>query len=234
MPKYVAPAFKEKSFTCPHCDVTAKMLWGNLISERTEEKCQPIRFLCATCSHCGDNSIWRVDKDNGRSISIPLRRSATDGVMVYPNMLYAPPVPDDMPPDVIVDYMEAASIRQKSPRGSAALLRLALQKLCKNLGEPGKNINDDIRALAEKKKVSQEVIHMADVLRITGNCSVHPGEMSDDDIDEISDNLFDLINYIVKEAISDPNFRSSMYSKMPEKLRKKAEEADAKNKEKSS
>lgn len=128
--------------------------------------------------------------------------------------------------------MEAASIRQKSPRGSAALLRLALQKLCKHLGEPGKNINDDIRALAEKKKVSREVIHMADVLRITGNCSAHPGEMSDEDIDEVSDGLFVLINFIIKEAISDPNTRSEIYNKMPERLRKLAEAQDEKNQNK--
>lgn len=73
---------------------------------------------------------------------------------------------------------------------------------------------------------------MADVLRITGNCSAHPGEMSDEDIDEVSDGLFVLINFIIKEAISDPNTRSEIYNKMPERLRKLAEAQDEKNQNK--
>lgn len=233
MPKYIAPAFKKNAFTCPHCDITAKMWWGSMISERAAKKYVPLQFLCATCSHCSRDSIWRVDKYNDKS-QRTMKSSATEGELIYPGSLLSTPPSDDMSSDIKKDYLEAASIRQKSPRGSAALLRLALQKLCKELGEPGKNINDDIRSLAEKKKVSQEVIHMADVLRITGNCSAHPGEMSDEDIDEVSDGLFELINFIIKEAISDPNARSAIYSKMPEKLRKKAEETDAKNKERSS
>ncbi len=46
--------------------------------------------------------------------------------------------------DIRRDYDEAAKVLALSPRGAAALLRLAIRKLCKELGEPGKNINEDI------------------------------------------------------------------------------------------
>jgi len=70
--------------------------------------------------------------------------------MIYPDFEGVQPPNQDLSEDIKFDYQEAASILQKSPRGSATLLRLAIQKLCKELGEDGKNINNDIKILLQR------------------------------------------------------------------------------------
>ena len=221
MTKYVAPKISLKAFHCPLCGVLAHITWDWLA---TSKRSSP--YLEAMCSHCGNASLWRSSK----SVTTGFSAQATEGEMLYPDFGLAPLPEKDMPADVIVDYMEAATIFSKSPRGSAALLRLALQKLCKHLGEKGENINDDIRALAAKNTIPPMVVKVADTVRIAGNNAVHPGEMSDEDFDHVASKMFDLLNFIVKKGISEPKELEALYGMTPEKPRKSAEERDAKAK----
>ena len=83
------------------------------------------------CYNCSELALWICDR------------------MIYPQRGEAPTANPDMPGDSRRDYDEASAILDQSPRGAAALIRLAIQKLCKELGQPGKNINDDIGALVK-------------------------------------------------------------------------------------
>ena len=148
--------------------------------------------------------------------------------MLYPDFGSAPLPAEDMPEDVKKDYEEAAQIFAKSPRGAAALLRLGLQKLCIHLGEEGKNINADIRSLVNKGVFAGRIVQVADTLRITGNNAVHPGQISDEDFDRAAAKMFDLINFIVKKAITEPKELDELYQQMPEKARNAAEAQDKK------
>ena len=160
----------------------------------------------AKCSRCKNESLWRVIKFN----SAPWGRDDQAGVQVYPDSGVALLPETDMPDDVKKDYIEASTIFSRSPRGAAALLRLGLQKLCKHLGEKGENINTDIR-----------------------NFAVHPGEMSEQDIDLVASKMFDLLNFVVKKGITEPKELEALYTLTPEKPRKDAEAKDAKTKPKS-
>jgi len=72
--------------------------------------------------------------------------------LIFPVSTQAPPPNVDLPTDLLVDYKEASSIVGYSPRGAAALLRLCLQKLCKIIGESGKDINQDISSLVKRER----------------------------------------------------------------------------------
>lgn len=211
---YIPPTLSSKKFTCPHCAAISHHRWLDLLqSDRRdpiESHSNPIKektFLKATCSHCNEYTLWHIDK------------------MVYPNIGNAPPPNGDMPESVSKIYLEAASIMNQSPRGAAALLRLAIQILCKELGEPGKNINTDIGSLV-KKGLTPMVQQSLDVVRVVGNDAVHPGTIDTDSIDTVAA-LFKLINVIVEYMISLPSQVGNLYSMLPESKREGIEKRDA-------
>jgi hypothetical protein len=147
--------------------------------------------------------------------------------LVHPQSHTAPPANVDMPIDCKVDYDEAAQIAAKSPRGAAALLRLAIQRLTKHLGQKGKDINDDIAQLV-KDGLNPQVQKALDVVRVTGNNAVHPGQMDLKDDLATAMTLFNLVNLIVDAMISQPKHIAQAYGSLPEAARKAIEKRDEK------
>lgn len=125
---------------------------------------------------------------------------------------------DDLPDDIKVDFREAQSIVNASPRGSAALLRLCIQKLCKHLGEKGKNINDDIGELV-KKGLDSRVQKALDVVRVIGNEAVHPGQIDLKDDLETANKLFVVVNLIADALITQPKMVEGLFNGIPETKR---------------
>jgi hypothetical protein len=145
-------------------------------------------------------------------------------MMLYPDTGRAPQPNPDLPESVNKIYLEAAAISTKSPRGAAALLRLAIQDLCQELGEKGKNINSDIASLV-KKGLPDRVQQALDIVRVTGNNAVHPGQIDVDD-PNVAAHLFDLINVIAEYTISMPSRISELYSELPTSSLEQIEERD--------
>jgi hypothetical protein len=124
-----------------------------------------------------------------------------------------------MPDDIKIDQEGARSVFNDSPRSSAALLRRTIQKLCKHLGFPGTNINDDIKAMVAKG-LPLQVQQSLDIVRVVGDEQVHPGPLDVRDDPETATRLFELVNYIVEDRISRPKQIAELYAKLPEEKRK--------------
>lgn len=208
--EFKPPFFKGSAFHCPWCGAYAHMVWEDLYSHRGTGF-QGTSFLTSTCGHCNKSACWLGGSRNEA-------RQYTTGRMIDPVIVGAPQPHPDMPKDVIKDYREAMAVASESPRAAAALLRLSIQKLCKELGESGKNINDDIGNLV-KKGLPLEIQQALDIVRVVGNNSVHPGELSAADVAIVSNSLFELVNYIVEDRISRPKKLATMFSGLPEPAR---------------
>ena len=159
----------------------------------------------SSCSYCEPSSLWLAGK------------------IIYPPTHTAPPPNSDLPESVYEIYEEAASIANQSPRAACALLRLAIEMLLKHLGETG-TINDGIKNLA-KKGLDKKVQQALDILRVTGNNAVHPGEIDFNDATDV-EALFDLINIISDALITQPKRINEIYNRLPENDREHIEKRD--------
>lgn len=159
------------------------------------------------CYNCHQFSIWVYDK------------------VVWPVVVTAIEPNPDLPEHVARDFVEAAKIVALSPRGAAALLRLAIQKLCEHLGEAGHNINADIKALVEKG-LDRRIQQALDIVRVVGNNAVHPGQIDLRDDRSTANQLFNLVNLIAEKMISEPKHVDAMFSSLPEQARAAIEKRD--------
>jgi hypothetical protein len=146
--------------------------------------------------------------------------------MVYPDTSVAPYPNPDLPPEVKSDYDEARAILSRSPRGAAALLRLAVQKFCKHLGEKGDNINQDIGELV-KKGLPVGVQQALDAVRVIGNNAVHPGQIDITDDPETAARLFELINVVCDYMVTQPKRVKEIYDKIPAAQKEAINKRDA-------
>lgn len=147
------------------------------------------------------------------------------------NKLCWPPTGDVLSPnpdlslDIRRDYEEAAAIVDASPRGAAALLRLAIQKVCVELGGAGRNLNEDIASLVSKG-LDPRVQQALDVVRVVGNNAVHPGEIDLRDDRSTAERLFQLVNLIADIMISQPKHVAGMFDALPEGAREGIQRRD--------
>ena len=161
------------------------------------------------CSYCWNPTLWLADK------------------IIFPPTHTSPPANSDLPDSVQEVYKEAAAIANQSPRAACALLRLAIEMLLKHLGETG-TINEGIKNLV-KKGLDEKIQKALDIVRVTGNNAVHPGEIDFNDSTDVQA-LFDLTNFIADALITQPKRIQGIYENLPEDARKAIEKRDSKTK----
>lgn len=191
-------------------EIIEKLATGipSLTDDYTRGSTRMLRNLhLSQCYHCDKMSVWVGDR-----LVFPIKKTG-----VVPN--------PDLPEHIARDFEEARGIVDPSPRAAAALLRLCVQKLCKHLGEPGKNIDTDIGSLV-KKGLNPVIQQSLDIVRVIGNESVHPGTIDLNDDRETALQLFEIVNAVADQMISHPKKVSALYAKLPETKRKGIENRD--------
>lgn len=234
MPKFTPATFGEGAFNCPYCGVYARHSWHWIAEEESPSNNQPnttspqptdffsfgslvLRgtrldgLNASNCGHCHKPALWLGDR------------------LLLPPNSNAEPAHEDMPASVQAIYAEAAEIVDASPRGAAALLRVALEELTHELGcDPRRRITDKIGELVGKG-LSPEVIMALDIVRVTGNNASHPsGMLLLDDNRETAAALFQIINFIVEQAISHKKRLQEMHDHLPEGIRQQIEQRNRK------
>jgi len=220
--KYYPPTFAQGQFHCPNCGVYSKQFWAHLNASRIWSGDYVVdnnsdfnenlkkEWRISKCEHCGGYIIWLNTQ------------------IIFPEKITVDSPNDDLNSDIKKDYLEAAEIFNKSPRGAGALLRLALQKLLKQLGENGENINGDIKNLIGKG-LNSTIQKGLDFVRVTGNNAVHPGQIDLDDNKEIVEKLFQVINFIAEKMITEPNEVEKLFNGLPEEEKEKIKQRDEKS-----
>ncbi|NOS93270.1 MAG: DUF4145 domain-containing protein [Cyclobacteriaceae bacterium] len=188
------PTFELKAFVCPHCGVLAGQTWSNTIQcqyqyMQPNGSSHPAMYelentATAKCSNCHAFSIWLF------------------GRMIFPykgNVEMANP---DLPMDVMRDYNEAVDVANISAKSAAALLRLALSKLCAHLAHH-KTLDENIEHLM-KRGLPKELEHGLYKVRCLGSHAVAPGVIDAHDKLEVAFALFSFINTICDYFITQP------------------------------
>ncbi len=226
---YSPPKYRSPNYNCPHCGVYSFQTWSreiivsytrkNASGTNIQENYKLGKFDVSRCFCCGKDQIWKIWYEK--------TLSSTAGKLIYPTTGTVELPNADLPQEIKEDYLEAREILNVSPRGAAAILRLAIQKLCIHLGEPGKSINADIKSLV-KKGLPKKIQQAFDIVRVTGNNSVHPGELDMKDNVEITSKLFGLINTIVAVLITEPKRIDEQFEEiLSEKNKKNIQKRDA-------
>lgn len=217
-PKHV-PTQGGTQFQCPQCNVVAQQEWSEISLTLTRNvnspgmlqinsRLTPSQALRVSCCYvCKKLTVWM------------------DGQILWTSPNQISPPSDDMPPNVKIQYEEARSVYNLSPKSAAALLRLAIQHLCVDLGGTGKNLNEDIGKLI-KDGLPEKVQKALDVVRVIGNNAVHPGLISIDDNPQVVTALFKLVNLIVEDMITQPAEVKTMFDALPQGAKEAIEKRD--------
>lgn len=216
---YIKPELDKEIFTCSFCGGNNQHTWelysiiyGSLCHGHHPDPYVKAenKLNISVCKVCNKFTLWLDEKQ-----IYPLTSD-----IEQPNI--------DMPEEIKNLYLEARDVYPISKKSSAALLRLALQLLCKDLGEEGKNINTDIANLV-KKGLSEIVQKSLDIIRITGNQAVHPGELNLNENEELVESLFGVLNFIIEETYSKERKINELYNKLPESSIQAIKKRDKRN-----
>jgi hypothetical protein len=201
---YTPPSYGTSAFHCPNCGVYAHQRWS-AVMDSVQHNVPEMQI--ARCEHCtlkrGDSaihtfSVWYMQK------------------MILPDTTTVAPPNPDLNADIIDIYNEARSIVNKSPRGAAALLRICLELLRKQLGQNERDLNKSIANLVADG-MPAEIQQALDIVRVIGNKMLHPpGQIVLQDSAEIATFLFQAVNRIADVMITQRKLTQQFFDSLPQ------------------
>lgn len=236
------PSMDRVAFVCPHCATLAQQRWFRSFLKGMDGGSYPSAPTAEWATHVRQkfsdhedmlayvdrrlSAAPKASKDEGyvshefTNVFISQCLACLgfafwlrDGIIWPPQRAFAIQPNPDLPDDVRVDFMEAASIAHVSPRSAAALLRLAIEKICRHLGKTG-TIDQMIGSLVADG-LHTKLQKALDVVRVVGNESVHPGQMNIADDAGTVQTLFRLVNLIAETMITEPKRIDAIYDTLP-------------------
>ena len=162
MAKYVAPEHQVTSFTCPRSGTLTSQEWEDLTAGGSSTEISQ-----SVCYECQEPTYWY------------------DDWMLYPLTGNTPAPHDDMPRNAKDLYVEAQAIVTRSPRSACALLRIAIQEICEELGQKDVRLFEAIGNLVKEGRINERTQKALDAVR------VRAGELSAPRPDQHGRNRYD-------------------------------------------
>lgn len=217
------PTFEQRSFKCPHCGDRAVMKWRTVLLDT-----QPSWDISQIYQQMRNNNNVGLDQFHG--VEIPQRMETgnwkcavcdgcqlvslwKDTEMVWPNASLAPKASTDMHEEVAKVFNEAREVVRASPRAAAALLRLAIEMLCGELGYKEGSLKKKIEDLVADHGISKDSERAFSIIRNVANHQVHPGTINLEDDPELAYGLFELTNFVIYEVVTKPKKVDEIESK---------------------
>lgn len=227
------PTHGAPSFDCPHCDAHSQQTWATTVGYEDEQNAsvQWNTIDRSECYSCKQETIWHAERKYATSTpGFGAPHSWMAWQILWPRKKPGMPAHERMPEHLRSLYDEARAVSDLSPRAAAALLRLLTEALLREVAEdPTGKPFDLIGKLVREKQLDEQTRMLADYLRITGNNSVHPGQIDegeDEDAQKRVAMMFPFINSLVQRLIADPAEINELYAQLPAGTRAAADRRD--------
>lgn len=158
---------------CPHCLLEAVFNMQNATFDLPASTADASVEYMPKYGYCPSPECGRL---------VILIERAAGGRSTYRTVL--PPTmsvrrPEDVPKDILDDYVEAAQVVEISPNASAALARRCLQATIRNLlGHKGKCLSAEVEEFRQSSHIPHHLKDELDTIRILGNDAAHPAQDS--------------------------------------------------------
>jgi hypothetical protein len=149
------------------------------------------------CFNCNEMCLWVCDQ------------------LIWPRRAGDPEPKLHASPDIQRNDEDGSQTLEASPRGAAALLRLVIEKVCKELGESGESPKDDLASFVQED-VDARVQKVLEAMRIIESNAVRPAEIGVGDNRATAETLSGLVNLICEKMTIEPRHLQAMYTKLRE------------------